>query len=235
MHPQQLWEESAPAWIALMERGDLNRTLLLDPVMLRLAGDVQGRRVCDVGSGEGRFCRMLAQRSANVVGLEPTQNLVEEARRLDPKGRYIEAGGESIPLASESFDLVICYLVLIDIPDYRRAISEMARITKPGGRILVANINSFCTTRPRAWIRDNEVAQHIAVDNYFEERSDVLEWSGIKIRNYHRPFEAYMQAFLSQPLRLISFVEPTTESDASPNMELAKRVPYFHVMEWRKD
>jgi 2-polyprenyl-3-methyl-5-hydroxy-6-metoxy-1,4-benzoquinol methylase len=239
VNAQQLWENSSQAWIDLMRRGDLNRTVLLDPVMLRLAGDVRGMDVCDVGCGEGRFCRMLAEMGANVVGVEPTRGLIEEAKALHSGGQYLEAGAEAIPVAADTFDLVVCYLVLIDIGDYRAAIHEMARIAKPGGRLLVANLNSFCTTRSRAWIRDDEGQPlHVGVDNYFEERSDVLAWSGIEIVNHHRPFESYVKAFLDAGLRLINFEEPAPSHEEAAEMPwLADglRVPLFHVMQWRKD
>lgn len=239
MHPHQLWENSASAWIELMERGDRNRTLLLDPPMLRLCGDVKGLEVCDVGCGEGRICRMLADRGASVTGIEPTRVLIEEAHRRHPEGRYIEAGGEAIPLAGESFDLVICYLVLIDIEDFRSAIREMARILKKGGHLLIANLNSFCTTRSNAWVRDEfGHPLHVAVDHYLEERGQLVGWAGIEIVNHHRPFQAYMSALLKEPLRLIDFEEPAPTPEAiasSPGMTDAARVPLFHVMQWRKD
>lgn len=234
-----LWDQSAAAWIALMKRGDLNRTLLLDPPMLRLAGEVAGLNVCDVDCGEGRFCRMLSDRGAKVMGLEPTRRLVEEARRRDPRGRYVEAGAEEIPMKSESFDLVVSYLVLIDIPDYRAAIAEMARVARPGGRILVANLNSFCTTRKNAWVR-NEFGEplYVAVDDYFRERGERVVWGGIEVVNHHRPFQSYMRAFIDAGLRLIDFEEPAIrpeDASASPGMADALRVPLFHVMQWRRD
>ncbi|MGE5597624.1 MAG: class I SAM-dependent methyltransferase, partial [Hyphomicrobiales bacterium] len=73
------WAKSAKAWIAHQDQGETNRELLLDPIMLRLAGDVRDARVLDVGCGEGRFGRMLAARGATVVGLDPTRTLVSEA------------------------------------------------------------------------------------------------------------------------------------------------------------
>jgi len=239
VNPQQLWEASAPAWIALMESGDANRTVLLDPVMLRLAGYFRGLQVCEVGCGEGRFCRMLAERGADVIGVDPTRALISEAGRKDPAGRYLVGGAESIPVLDGSFDLVISYLVLIDVADYHAAIREMARIAKSGGRVLVANINSFCTTSGQAWVKNDEGCYlHVAVDGYFEEKAEVVSWAGIRIVNYHRPFGAYVRAFLDSGLRLTYFEEPAPSADdlaTAPQMAEAVRVPFFHCMQWRKE
>jgi len=238
MRDLDYWEKSAPAWIALMERGDRNRTLTLDPAMLRLAGDVGGSTVCDIGCGEGRFCRMLAERGAVTTGIDPSANLIHQARLADPSGTYVRANAEFLPFASDSFDLVTCYLVLIDIYDYCLAIKEMARVAKLGGRILVANMNSFTTTLPNPWIRNESGdLQHVVVSDYFEERADVIAWSGIEVVNYHRPFEAYMSAFLGAELSLTHFEEPQPSAEAVvANRRMAAwRIPNFHVMQWRKE
>lgn len=236
--PQDLWDSSASAWIALLDAGHLNRTLLLDPVMVRLAGDVQGKQACDIGCGEGRFCRILADQGATVTGLDPTQALLNEARRKDERGRYLEGRAESLPFADGSFDLTVSYLVLIDVEDYRTAIREMARVTRQGGRILVANMSSFCTTLPDPWLRDEEGrAGKLIVEDYLDDRADIVEWAGIRIVNYHRPLAKYMQAFLDAGLSLAAFEEPgltAEQAEAHPKMANATRIPVFNVSLWRK-
>ena len=83
---------------------------------------------------------------------------------------------------------------------------------------MVANLNSFATTRDGAWVRDEHGEPlHVAVDDYFTERPQRVSWAGIDIVNYHRPFEAYMKAFLSSGLRLLDFEEPVPTPDAPPS------------------
>src|SRR5690242_13409159 len=115
------WDDSTEAWIAFAE-SDVNRLFLLDPVMLEVCGDVRDKAVLDVGCGEGRFCRMLASRGAKVTGVDPTERLIEEARMLDSNGRHVVAGGEALPFPNRSFDLVVSYVTLVDIADFRAAI-----------------------------------------------------------------------------------------------------------------
>jgi SAM-dependent methyltransferase len=184
------------------------------------------------------MCRFLAGRGARTVGLDPTENLLIEAQRLHPEGTYVQAGAEEMPFADASFDLVVSYLTLIDIPDFRGAIAEMARVLRPGGRLVVANLQSFVTTRDGAWYRDADGNKlHVAVNDYFDERALRLSWWGLTIYNWHRPFEAYLQAFLGTGLVLTEFREPrpTLEAVAAvPAMMDEYKVPLFYVMAWRK-
>ena len=50
-----------------------------------------------------------------------------------------------MPFPGASFDLVVSYLTLIDIADFRLALQEMVRVLQPGGTLLIANLNSFVT------------------------------------------------------------------------------------------
>jgi 2-polyprenyl-3-methyl-5-hydroxy-6-metoxy-1,4-benzoquinol methylase len=232
------WAESADSWISTVEH-DPNRGLLLDPVMLARLGVVRGLRVLDVGCGEGRFCRMLGDRGAQCVGVDPTERLIHEARTRHSAGWYLRASGEALPLASAAFDIVVSYVALVDIPDFRAAIREKARVLRPGGRLVIANLNSFVTSQPWGWHRDeNRVRLHYPVDHYNEEVGHRVAWSGVSIINWHRPLSAYMAALLDSGMRLRSYEEPVPTEEAvrqNPSIDDMLRVPLFHVMEWTKD
>ncbi len=232
------WETSAAAWIADMgEHGDFGRRYVLDPLMLPLALSRAPQSALDVGCGEGRFCRMLAARGVQTTGLDPTPSLIAAARQRDPGGAYVEAGGEALPFADAHFDLVVSYLSLIDIPDFEAAIAEMARVLKPGGALLIANLNGFNTAgAERGWLWD-AAGGLIAypVDHYLEPRAIWTEWRGINIQNHHRPLSAYMQALLGAGLRLTHFAEPRAMDGADEDKTARyNRAPWFLVMEWEK-
>src|SRR5207302_214127 len=128
------WQASADAWIADMgEFGDFGRRYVLDPVMLPRALSRSPKKALDVGCGEGRFCRMLKPHGVDVTGIDPTPTLIAAAHARDAGGAYLEGAAEHLPFCDESFDLVVSYLSLIDIPDIHTAIPEMARVLNPGG------------------------------------------------------------------------------------------------------
>ncbi|MFT3728998.1 MAG: class I SAM-dependent methyltransferase [Terricaulis sp.] len=232
------WNESAAAWIADMgEHGDFGRQYVLDPIMLPRALAAKAGNALDVGCGEGRFCRLLQQHGIATTGLDPTPALLAQARERDPAGAYVEASGEALPMPNASFDLVVSYLSLIDIPDFAAAIAEMSRVLKPGGRLLVANLNSFNTASgDDGWVRDAlGRLKHYPLDNYLEERAFWTAYRGIRIVNHHRPLSAYMRAFLACGLTLSYFDEPAPVVGApEPKAERYRRAPWYVVMEWRK-
>jgi SAM-dependent methyltransferase len=227
------WPESAAAWIADMgERGDFGREFVLDP---RMAARVQGRgfhQALDVGCGEGRFCRMMRGWGVTPIGIDPTEALVEEARRREPDGDYRIGRGEALDFADGRFDLVVSYLSLIDISDAAAAIAEMARVLRPGGTLLIANLNGFSTAG--AWVRDGKAAVHFAFDRYLEARPEWVGWRGIRIQNWHRPLSDYMTALLGQGLILRHFDEPAPLGGEPGKADRYRRAPWFHIMEWEK-
>jgi SAM-dependent methyltransferase len=232
------WGRSAAAWIADMgEHGDFGRRYVLDPVMLARAMMHSPVTALDVGCGEGRFCRMLTAQGIRIIGIDPTPVLLAAARRRDPRGTYLQGTAEYLPLRDQTFDLVVSYLSLIDIPDIEAATREMARVLKPGGRLLIANLTSFNTAcGDRDWIFDkNGRRLHRPLDHYLEERSMWVEWKGIRIINYHRPLHTYFNALLGAGLQLTYFDEPAPIASAPASRAASyRRVPWFLAMEWRK-
>src|SRR6185369_4290246 len=72
------WDAAAEDWIAHADGSDYQNLFLL-PRMLALAGDVSGRRVLDLGCGEGAYSRALAARGARVTGIDGSATLIAAA------------------------------------------------------------------------------------------------------------------------------------------------------------
>jgi SAM-dependent methyltransferase len=230
------WTESAAAWIAdIGERGDYGREYVLDaPMMARVHG--RGfKTTLDVGCGEGRFCRMLQDRGLQTVGIDPTVELIRHARQRDSQGDYRIGRAEALDFADRSFDIVVSYLTLVDIPDIARAIPEMARALRPGGTLLIANLTSFNTAGPpQGWTSEGEGEPRFYIDHYLTERADWVSWHGVRILNWHRPLSTYMSLLLEAGLELRYFAEPVPHGGDPARIDRHRRVPYFLIMEWQK-
>ncbi|MBL8297387.1 MAG: class I SAM-dependent methyltransferase [Rhodanobacteraceae bacterium] len=230
------WEQSAAAWIDTVgTSGDWGRRVVLDgPMMERVTG--RGfRTAVDVGCGEGRFCRMMQSSGLTTVGIDPTEALIAEARRRDPAGDYRVAVAEALPLEDSSVDLAVAYLTLIDISDLHRAVAEVGRVLRPGGRFLIANRQSFNSAAdPVGWTQESDGTRRFCIDHYLDERAQWVEWNGIRIQNWHRPLQTYLTTLLDAGFELRHFAEPEPMPAEDEKARRYRRVPNFLLMEWQK-
>ena len=231
------WDQSAEAWLTVMgSTGDFSRFGVLDAPMLERVVLSGAETVLDVGCGEGRFCRIMSEHVPYVTGLDPTAKLLDQARDLGG-ATYVEGHAEMLPFEDVSFDAVVSYLSLIDISDAKSALGEMARVLKPGGRLLIANLASWNTasqTRDGGWDRLEDGAVRITVDRYLEEHAFPAEWSGISVENWHRPLSFYMQTLIGLGLELRFFDEPAAMDPTHPYSAKMNKAPYLIMMEWQK-
>jgi 2-polyprenyl-3-methyl-5-hydroxy-6-metoxy-1,4-benzoquinol methylase len=191
--------------------------------------------ILDVGCGEGRFSRMLAARGLQTAGIDPSQSLIRQARLLHPQGDYRAAYAEELPFDDRTFDAVVAYMSLIDIPDLKAAIREMDRVLRPGGQLLIANLNGFCSaSNPAGWRVENDGSQAFLIDHYMTERSDWIGWGNLRVQNWHRPLSTYMSLLLEAGFELKFFDEPLPSGGDPEQIALFKRVPSFVLMDWKK-
>ena len=232
------WDVSAEAWIASQgEEGDFGRRWVMDAPMLERVRRRLWRRALDVGCGEGRFCRMLKADGMATVGIDPAPSLIGHAQRLDPEGDYRVEAAEALGFEEGSFDLVVSYLSLIDIPDVKAAIAEMARVLAPGGTLLIANLtgyNSAGDANDLGWLTLPDGRRAHAMDHYLEEKVGWIAWKGIRIQNWHRPLSTYMTLLLDEGLTLTHFVEPRAHGGDPARRAQYDRAPWFMLMEWTK-
>lgn len=111
----------------------------LAPLFVRFAGVKDGERVLDIGCGTGILSRALlaAGPAVIVTGIDPVVDFVTFARNAvgDARATFQPGAAEALPFASGSFDAVLALLVLQDLADADRAVSEMARVTRRQGRV----------------------------------------------------------------------------------------------------
>lgn len=102
----------------------------------------RGRRVLDVACGMGIDAAALIRRGGSVVGLEASRIMIQKARRWNGgKVPLIRGIAESLPLKPNLFDYTVCKGAIDHFYDPDRAVSQMAQVIKPDGRVIISVTN----------------------------------------------------------------------------------------------
>jgi ubiquinone/menaquinone biosynthesis C-methylase UbiE len=132
--------------------------------LLDAAGLHQGERVLDVACGTGVVTRLAAERvgpDGVVAALDINPAMLAVARSVPSSGAAIEwheASAESLPLADESFEVVLSSLGLQFVPDKASALREMRRVLAPVGRLAIATVGP---TPPLFAILEQALARYV--------------------------------------------------------------------------
>ena len=128
----------APEWDSL--RGIFNDDALRASAIARLVPD--GLKVLEVGAGTGALAFDLVQLGVSVIAVDHSPRMLDalrcaQARRGLPTLRLEKADAEDLPLAEAEVDAAIAHMVLRYLPRPSAAVREMARVTRPGGRVVL--------------------------------------------------------------------------------------------------
>ena len=111
----------------------------LRPLRQRVTSHAQGR-VLEIGIGSGLNLPFYGAQVRELVGVEPSERLMEMARRAAIASKVpvtlLQGSAESIPIEDGTVDTVVTTWTLCSIPDASRALAEMRRVLKPGGQLL---------------------------------------------------------------------------------------------------
>ena len=123
--------------LALQER----RSADLAGRVRRLLGPFTGREAAlDAGCGTGSLAFALAPNVAEVVGVDTREDYLEAGRASAPANvRFQQADVMELPFGYAEFDLVCCHRVLHHVRRPELAVSELARVARPGGRVFIAD------------------------------------------------------------------------------------------------
>lgn len=176
------------------------------PAILDLAGAVAGKRVLDVGCAAGHLSALLAERGADVLGVDASAGMVAVARRKFGDVARFEVADVSRPLAlpDASIDVVTASLVLHYLEDWGPALAEFRRVLKPGG------VLAFSVHHP------GEDWHWFEKENYFE--LELLEDEfppGHPVRFYRRPLSWTFTAVRDAGFAVDRLVEPMPVPEAA--------------------
>jgi SAM-dependent methyltransferase len=228
----RLWEAEAAAWAvwARTPGHDAYWRFHRD-AFLRLV-PTPGRLTLDVGCGEGRLLRDLAERGHRVIGVDAAPTMVRLAHAADPRLPVAVADAAALPIADGAADLVVAFMSLQDIDGLGAAVREARRVLDDRGRICVAIVHPLNSAGEFAGAGAD--APFVVTRGYLDERPyrEEVERDGLRMtfHSHHRPLETYSRAFEEAGLVLEALREvPIDDVSVAERPDRARwrRIPLF--------
>lgn len=141
-HVRNLYDGPAGAMLALASLVSLHEPLVGHILRSGKFDVTKAHRILDIGSGAGQIMRHLIKRTGSeteLIAFDLSQQMLRRARGRLKSNRPVYLAGDMMhmPFASASFDCVTCGWVLEHLPDPRFGLREIARVLRPGGRVLI--------------------------------------------------------------------------------------------------
>jgi SAM-dependent methyltransferase len=112
-----------------------------EPPMRYLLDALPPGDVLDAACGTGRWAAYLAAHGHTIIGVDQSPAMLERARTKLPGARLLPGELTRLPLADACVDAAVCALALVHVADLSAAIGELARVVRPGGRIVISDVH----------------------------------------------------------------------------------------------
>lgn len=179
--------------------------------------------------GDGYYSDYFNSIGADVYGVDGSDKMIEIARSRCPDcSLFLCDITEKLPFSSDSFDLVFCNQVLMDIEDVQTVFSECYRVLKKDGILYFSIVHPAFYDGD--WVKDeNGFCCAKQIGSYIRNYSFTNNFWG-ETEHFHRPLAYYLNAAAQQGLMLKHVDEPVSYDGITKNKDL----PLFFFAEYQK-
>lgn len=261
---QKQWNDGAEAWVDFVSTGkDYYRDELNNPAMFELLGDIHGKRILDLGCGEGYNSRIMARKGAKIIGVDFSEKMIDFAIQQEKKKRlgidyYVLDACNLYIFKNNTFDVVACFMALQDIENYQDAVKEVCRVLRKRGYFVFVIPHPCFDTKYRrigdkiigGWeykkgTKDKlpENALYYKVGRYFDTHSYIIPWNmkrltqHFKTTTFPRTLTNYADALYNAGLMISRLKEPKPTKRGLAKYPIMKehlRIPQSIVIEAMK-
>ncbi len=242
------WDGGADAWDEFVESGaDYFRDRVHAPALPSACGDVVGKRLIDLGCGQGAFSRRLADAGAKVTGADISAQQIEKAEaheRYRPLGiayHRLDVTTLADRWDAHAFDLATACMALNDMPDATGVLAAVRHVLVPAGRFVFSVPHPMTDTPFREWDRAPDGTKRaLKIDRYFESGAGQTGWTMDRLTSHwstphwRRTLEEWWDLVANAGFLIRALREPRPSADdvaARPELDDSLRLPYFLIID----
>ncbi|MDE2838043.1 MAG: class I SAM-dependent methyltransferase [Chloroflexota bacterium] len=192
-------------WAAVYDAPGNPVVLAEEPVVREVVSRYPVGDALDAACGTGRHAAHLASAGHRVVGIDATPEMLEHARAKVPSARFETGDLTALPLPDGAVDLAVCSFALTHCADLGPPVSELARVVRPGGHVVVSDAHPFS-------VYLGAQARYRAAERGF-------------VRNHVHLASDYLAAFQAAGLEVVRCVEPLWGDREIATFEFAADFP----------
>ncbi len=240
MPKKTTWDNFAQGYDKIVgNTGNINHKTYLNPLVLKLLGNIKNKKVLDLACGNGYFSRILAKKKAIVTGVDYSKDLISIANSKNSNNSvnfFVGSSSNMSFLKNNSFDFIVCNISFHDIKDIPKTINECSRVIKNKGKLIfsiphpVFNLTEEIRKENKYFRQIGNYMSILELDNHF----------GLKgLKCYHRPIEYYMKNLFKNKFMVSGFYEISKKSSDRKEkrfqekiyLDFKKEMPAFLIIE----
>jgi SAM-dependent methyltransferase len=205
---REAYDRLAAVWSATTDDGPFNGLLERPALRALIPGSLNGAVVLDAGCGSGAQAQWLLDQGADVVGVDLSPRMIEEAeRRCGENGRFFVADlARPLPLEPASLDGITCSLALHYVADWSVPLRSFASALRPGGWAVISLDHPF--GRPLPGQRGGYFDTELVSDSWRKADVEVSQ------QFWRRPLAAILGAFANAGFVVDRIAEPQPTDEA---------------------
>ena len=177
------------------------------PVVQEILARYPTGTALDAACGTGRHTEYLVSLGHEVTGIDATPEMLELAAAKVPDATFETADLTAIPSQDRWFDLAVCTLALTHCDDLRPPITELARVLRPGGHLVISDVHPFDVV--------------LSVQGVFRRKRGGRGF----VRNYVHLTSDYLNAFQQAGLRVVQCIEPLWGDKEIATIGFSEKMP----------
>ena len=229
-----------------MRESDLNANNLIEiPTIKAMLPDLKGKRVLDLGCGNGGMSKYFIDNGATyVLALDISKNMIDEAKEKHnhEKIKYDVLGMENISKIKEKFDVVFSSLAFHYIEDFNKLASDIEILLNDNGILLFSQEHPIATAAILDKDLDNKVEinnkrYYLISDYNFNGKREKI-WNDSNVTKYHRSFSLLINTLIKNNFNIMEINESKPSEEAIRLVEKYKYQndrPYFLFVKAQKN